>query len=161
MKEKLEQFHKFMMQYEEFITEMAHIEDQKYRDLIAGDINEIDKTMAKQQAMLMKLTNLEDMRMQLQKNMGYDNYTFSQILDALDDSSKKKFSGLFERLIRLMAQIKVSNQKSLSYAKMSLQVGSALTGREFEDALHDLVVKKDQTSDREGSMAGRVFETKV
>ncbi len=161
MNKELSHFHEFMSQYEQFITEMAELEDRKYRELISGDIAKIDKTMASQQAMLMKLTNLEDKRMKMQKDLGYDDYSFSQILDVLEDSDKKKFSGLFERLIRIMAQIKVSNRKSLSYAKMSLQVGSALEGQEFEDALHDLVVRKDQTSENDSDTTGTIFEAKV
>lgn len=153
----VERFHEFMEEYTSFMSEMVSQEDKKYSALVSGDLEQIDKTIAQQQAMLMKLEKLEEQRIEKQALLGWNGLTFQQILDKLGDDWAPRFGRIFGEIGRLTEQIKYSNEKSMSLAKMNLRINDMISSDDIKESYgpDSKPGKKDEDS------SGSVFETKI
>ena len=77
-------FSAFLGGYVDFLEEMAAGESEKYSALISYNPKRVDKMVSRQQAMNMRLTQLEEQREKEQEAAGFGGLTFSQILARLD-----------------------------------------------------------------------------
>ena len=160
MDKKTDRFYQFMVSYAEFMSEMSEQENRKYKALISNDLKQMDKTIAEQQAMLMKLEKMEGQRLDLQRETGWEGLKFREILDRLKGEDQRSFRKLFEQISRLLEQIQTGNEKSISFAKMSLQVSSLLNTDENPEIQQNYTAQKGKPAEEEDA-AGSVFETTI
>ena len=152
-----DRFCAFMEEYAGFMGEMAAQEDKKYSALISNDLERMDKAIADQQSMLMRLEKLERRRAEVQKAAGWEGLTFSRILEQMGEGPRRKdLEEIFTRIGRMLEQIRYSNEKSMSFARMNLQISSMLAPEEGQT--YDAGREKSQ---RDEAASGMVFETKV
>lgn len=113
-------FTAFMETYVTFLEEMAQGEGEKYSALISYDPKRVDRVVSRQQAMNMRLTQLEEQREKEQEAAGFGGMSFQEILDRLSGPEKEALQGIFSRFTRAVGEIKYFNGKSVSFAKEGL-----------------------------------------
>ena len=74
---KIKQFSAFLVTYVDFLEEMAQGEREKYSALISYEPKQVDRVVSRQQAMNMRLTQLEEQREKEQAAAGLEGLTFS------------------------------------------------------------------------------------
>lgn len=107
----------FLDEYYQFLLEMEDTQQKKIKALAVNSLDEIQKTIVAQQAEIMNLANMEEKRLRLQSEIGMDDYTFKQIIDAADTSLKGKLTELFAKIETCLEQIKFLNTKANTFIK--------------------------------------------
>ncbi len=119
---QMEQYREFMESYVCFMEEMAQGESEKYSAMLSYDSKRIDHAVSRQQAMNMRLGQLEEQREQEQKQLGFEGMTFQQILAHLEPENREDFASLFRRFEQAINDVKYFNGKSISFAQAGLQM---------------------------------------
>ncbi len=117
-----EQYRIFMESYVRFMEEMAEGESKKYAAMLSYDPKRIDHAVSRQQAMNMRLGQMEEQRELEQKRAGLEGLTFQQILARLEPEEREVFTALFRRFERAIGDIKYFNGKSIAFAQEGLQM---------------------------------------
>lgn len=150
-----ENFHTFLQGYVDFLEEMAKGESDKYAALLSYDHKQMDKVVSQQQAMNMRLGQLEEQREKEQEAAGLGGLSFQEILERLTGAEQEAFrelSGRFERAIR---EIKYFNGKSVAFA----QDGMKLLG--VKDEIKTAPYTPTGKSKPAGVTGASVFEAKI
>ena len=114
----IEKFSAFMEGYVAFLEEMAQGEGEKYAALLSYEA----KRVSRQQAMNMRLSQLEEQREREQEEAGLGGLSFQEILARLDKTEQGRLPELFPRFSRAVEEIKYFNGKSMAFAKEGLQM---------------------------------------
>ena len=85
------------------------IEEMKYEQGHKFDLNKINESISKQQANELRISNIENRRIELQKVLGYENMTFKEIIETFDD--KKEVNELYRRISTTVHDIQFFNQR--------------------------------------------------
>ncbi len=112
----------FMESYVQFLEEMAQSEAEKYAAMLSYDPKKIDQTVSRQQAMNMRLAQLEEQRAQEQRRAGFGDKTFQQILQELQGQDQEVFSQLFRRFEKAIMNVKYFNGKTVSFVQDGLRM---------------------------------------
>lgn len=112
----------FLETYVKFLEEMAEGEQEKYSALLTYEPKKIDRVVSRQQAMNMRLTQLEEQREKEQAAAGFDGLTFSEILARVDKKDQGSLPELFRRFGKAVDQIKYFNEKSISFVKEGMKL---------------------------------------
>lgn len=115
-------FSAFLEGYVAFLEELAQGESEKYAALLSYDPKRIDKLVSRQQAMNMRLGQLEEQREREQKDAGFEGLTFSQILARLDKADQGELPEQFRRFGRAVDEIKYFNEKSIAFVKEGMKL---------------------------------------
>lgn len=119
---EIKRFQAFMESYVAFLEEMAAGEADKYAAILSYDPKRMDKVVARQQAMNMRLTQLEEQREKEQEAAGIAALTFQEITDQLDGRDKETFQGISDRFYKAVREIKYYNEKSMSFVQDGLKM---------------------------------------
>lgn len=123
---QIEEYRAFMERYVEFMEELSESSSEKYAALISYDAKKADHAVSQQQAMNMRLTQLEAQREAEQKKVGFDGLTFHQIIERLDGEQQEQFRKLFRRLESAINNTKYFNGKSMAFAQEGLHMLGAV-----------------------------------
>ena len=82
---QITKFRAFLEGYVNFLEEMAAGEQEKYSAVLSYDPKQMDKVVSRQQAMNMRLNQLEEQREKEQEEAGIAALTFQEILDRLEE----------------------------------------------------------------------------
>ena len=96
---QITKFRAFMEGYVSFLEEMAAGEQEKYAAILSYDPKRMDKVVSRQQAMNMRLTQLEEQREKEQEEAGIAGLTFQQIQDRLegaDGLGRNYYCGVYQ-----------------------------------------------------------------
>lgn len=115
-------FKVFLESYVNFLEEVAAGEGEKHAALLSYDSKRIDRATSNQQAMNMRLAQMEQQREAEQDQIGWGGLTFHEILERVDKSEQADFVALFERFARAVSDIKYFNGKSIVFAQEGLKV---------------------------------------
>ena len=115
-------FSAFLEGYVAFLEELAQGESEKYAALLSYDPKRTDKLVSRQQAMNMRLGQLEEQREREQKDAGFEGLTFSQILARLDKADQGELPEQFKRFGRAVDEIKYFNEKSIAFVKEGMKL---------------------------------------
>ena len=96
-----EQYRIFMESYVRFMEEMAEGESKKYAAMLSYDPKRIDHAVSRQQAMNMRLGQMEEQRELEQKRAGLEGLTFQQILARLEPEEREVFTALWQSCDRV------------------------------------------------------------
>ncbi len=118
----IEKFSAFMEGYVAFLEEMAQGEGEKYAALLSYEAKRVDRVVSRQQAMNMRLSQLEEQREREQEEAGLGGLSFQEILARLDKTEQGRLPELFPRFSRAVEEIKYFNGKSMAFAKEGLQM---------------------------------------
>ena len=78
--------------------------------------------VSRQQAMNMRLTQLEEQREKEQEAAGFGGLTFSQILARLDKADQGELPEQFRRFGKAVDEIKYFNEKSIAFVKEGMRL---------------------------------------
>ena len=94
----MEQLIKILLETIEFIDEITEVENKKFQATLKNNINTVNECMKQEQALLLKLRGIDKKRESIQKDLGFENLTFTQIIEKAPLSHKKQLSELFDTL---------------------------------------------------------------
>ena len=98
----IEKFSAFMEGYVAFLEEMAQGEGEKYAALLSYEAKRVDRVVSRQQAMNMRLSQLEEQREREQEEAGLGGLSFQEILARLDKTEQGRLPELFPRFSSMM-----------------------------------------------------------
>ena len=117
---QITKFRAFMEGYVSFLEEMAAGEQEKYAAILSYDPKRMDKVVSRQQAMNMRLTQLEEQREKEQEEAGIAGLTFQQIQDRILDFIAS----------HSQADKKVLEELMMNTSMLSKDLGTVLVGKE-------------------------------
>ena len=112
----------FLTGYVDFLEEMAQGEGEKYSALLSYDPKRVDRLVSRQQAMNMRLTQMEEQREKEQAACGFEGLVFSEILAKVPKEERGELPDLFRRFGRAVDEIKYFNEKSISFVKEGMKM---------------------------------------
>lgn len=112
----------FLEEYANFFETILVTEKEKLQILMHGEVKDIEKTIAVQQANEKKIQNMEKKRAEMQKSAGFDGYTLKQIIDNFEGEEKKNLHGLFIRIDQALNDIKFYNKKGMEVVQTNLHL---------------------------------------
>lgn len=119
---EIKRFGTFMEGYVTFLEEMAAGEAEKYAAILSYDPKRMDKVVARQQAMNMRLSQLEEQREKEQAAAGISALTFQEIIDRLQGQDKETFRQIADRFNKAVRDIRYFNEKALSFVQDGLKM---------------------------------------
>jgi len=119
---QIKKFRAFMEGYVSFLEEIAAGEEEKYGAILSYDPKRMDKIVARQQAMNMRLSQLEEQREREQEEAGISALTFQQIIDQLEGEEKEAFEKISGRFQKAVREIKYFNEKAMTFAQDGLRM---------------------------------------
>ena len=152
---RLEKFQVFLENYVEFLEEVAAGESEKYAALLSYDAKKVDRVTSIQQALNMRLSQMEQQRVAEQERAGLGGFTLQQILERTQGDERVRFAQLCDRFARAVNDIKYYNGKAMNFAQGGLEL-LGVTEEKPQGAAYGA----DGT--RAGDIAGTVlFEAKI
>ena len=152
---QITKFRAFMEGYVSFLEEMAAGEQEKYAAILSYDPKRMDKVVSRQQAMNMRLTQLEEQREKEQEAAGIAGLTFQQIQDRLEGAEKEGFESLARRFQKAVDEIKYFNERSMTF----VQDGMKMLGMDKETPKTPYT--HSGKAGGEGLQGSSLFEAKV
>lgn len=119
---KFEAISLFLEEYASFFESILKTEQEKLQILMNGNLKDIERTIAIQQANEKKIQNMEKKRSDVQKSLGFDGYTLKQIIDTFASSEQNDLQMLFNRIDRALSDIKFYNKKGMDVATTNLHL---------------------------------------
>lgn len=108
----------FLKEYIAFFEGVLVDEKEKLKNFTTFDLEKINASIAKQQANELRITNMESRRLSVQKDLGYENKTFKEIIETYED--KKEMNELYLKISTTIHDIQFYNQKAMDLAKGQL-----------------------------------------
>ena len=122
---EIKRFQTFMEGYLDFLEEMAAGEAEKYAAVLSYDPRRMDKVVARQQAMNMRLSQLEEQREKEQEEAGISALSFQEIIDRLQGEQKESFRKMADRFYKAVQEIKYYNERSMDFVQDNLKMVGA------------------------------------
>lgn len=110
----------FLEEYLRVFETILKDEQEKLRNFVSFDLEKINGSISKQQANEMRIANIEKKRMDTQRKLGYEDMTFSQIIETFEE--KKEMQELFDKINAVINDVKFYNQKAMDIAKGQLSL---------------------------------------
>lgn len=110
----------FMRSYADFLEKAAEGEKEKYASLLSYNRVKTEKVVSEQQAMNMKLNELEDKRIAFQEKMGCKGLSSQQIAEKFDGEDKDELKSIVKEFEESVNTIKYFNRKSLLFVNEGL-----------------------------------------
>lgn len=109
---------------------LLNAERSKRQSLLHNNLEEMDAMLKVQQAEIMKLNNLEQKRMEAQKQAGYGDMTAEEIIKKLENSPEEleAILPLFTQLKLVAAEIMEQNRASLKLVNGQLKIMEQIFG---------------------------------
>lgn len=147
----------FLREYENFFAEFKAEEEKKLQSLTTWNLEEIDKCNALQQAYQMKMESLEEKRQNLQKELGLEGYTFSQVINAAPEEYKSELQSIFLNTESAIKEIKYLNQKSMDVVHTNIKT----IGKKLPEDNSNPVAREYNTANRTTSANQSRIEIKI
>lgn len=80
------------------LQEMTETEQNKFDAAVKNRIFDVENCMKTEQAMIMRLRGLDKKREALQKQLGYENKTFREIIEMQPETEKETLQNMFEQM---------------------------------------------------------------
>ena len=152
------EFHRFMVEYVDFFDDMLEVEKQKLEAMISYDLKEIEHSIATQQATAKKLEQMEKRREEAQRQAGFANKTFKEIIAMVAEEQGSILTQLFDQMEASVKMIRYYNDKSLDVVKLNLQAINGVAPKDSKNEARGYTASKDTRGIFSGSS---VFETKI
>lgn len=104
----------------ELFEELIEIEQIKIEAVKKNMVTYVEDCMNREQAAVLKLRGLEKKREACQKNMGFEGYTFKQILDSTSGEEHSRLQMLFDTLSHHVSLFQDTNESARAMLEISL-----------------------------------------
>ncbi len=112
----MERLKKVCQETVQFIEELTQVESKKLQAALQNNLDTINECMKKEQALLLKLKGIDKRRETLQKELGYEQFSFRQIIDKVPEEERAEMKKIFDTLsekYRIYQDTSSSAQKAL------------------------------------------------
>lgn len=135
----MDEFISFLGKYRDELKTALENESEKRRALMGGDPKKLASMLQLQQAETMKLQNLEQKRLDGQKQLGYEGYTAQQLIEAVqDETQKKRLAAVLGEITELAVGLQEQNRLSLELASTNLKMMERVAVSAGIDTQHGL-----------------------
>ena len=119
----------FLKEYTEFFEQFEQKQQEKLECLSSKKLNQIEESIALQQAMDKQLNNMEKKRSELLESIGCSGCTFKDLIDRAAGEEKTELVSLYARLGEAVENVKFINQKAIKMAQTELaRMGVSTSG---------------------------------
>ena len=135
----LEAFADFLEKYRDELKAALANESEKRRALVGGDPKKLETMLQLQQAETMKLQNLEQKRLAMQKELGYEGLTARELAEAVKDENEgSRIGRTLEEIVSLVNDLKDQNTQAIELANGSLRIMEQAVASAGIDQQHGL-----------------------
>ena len=120
MNEQQAKMKQFLEEYLKTFEAILKDEQEKLRNFVSFDLEKINASISKQQANEMRISNIEKKRIDVQRQLGYANMTFKQIIDTYEE--KSEMNDLYDKINHVVNEVRFYNQKAMDIAKGQLNL---------------------------------------
>lgn len=128
-----------------FFEELTLVEQNKLEAIHTNNIARMEEYMKKEQAFILKLRGMDKKREQIQKELGYENFTYREIIDHSPDDIKDTLNQLYQKL----------EQKLTVYKSVSNHANSAI-----ELNIHKIDTVIEKLKEKKSSQKNGAFPNK-
>lgn len=147
----MEKFEEVIRKMISLFEELKIVEQKKLESVQKNRITFLEDSMNKEQACILKLRGLEQERERIQKENGWENKKFRQILEIVSEEEKKQLEPLFLELSKKIKEFQAINEDACALIQVNLhKVNAALAqnGARYTEDRHLENRKKPFTSRR-------------
>ena len=136
-------FISFLEKYRDELIVALAAEREKRQALICSDIERLETMLQVQQAETMKLKSFEEKRVDMQANLGFDNFKAKEIIAAVNDEEASiKLGYLFLEIVNFINKIKQQNKVAIELANTNIRILDKMmqpsySAARFSDYAHD------------------------
>jgi hypothetical protein len=124
----------FLNEYAIFLEDMIKVEQEKLSALVTNDLVRIEHSITEQQATAKQFENMERKRLVIQADAGYQDRTFSEIIEAVELEKKDQLQTTFNRIQKAISQIKFLNNKAMDVVKTNVSMQMSVSGQQAQQA---------------------------
>lgn len=143
-------FMEFIEGYINLFGELAELEKIQLEAIVKKDIAKADKCALELQTFIKRVEAAENKRLAVQKEAGFGDMKFSEIVEAVDDSEKEEYLRLFERFSRNVADVSFYSGKSQQQIEVDLKLTS-----DDSNAVYDASQTHKKTLSSSSSFEGK------
>lgn len=118
MTEKINEYFALLQEYAAFLEKVRICEGEKLTALLDNDLKKIEHSISASQANEMQMQVFEKKRIELQRQAGFADKTFKEILQNV--ASREKWQIVFEKFEKEIDEIKFLNSKSMKLVNENL-----------------------------------------
>lgn len=112
----------FLEEYSAFLSTVVEAQNDKIEALLTHDVEVIEQSVTKQQAVAMQLKQYEETRMKRQKAAGLDGLSLGEIIERASGREQQRIRSAFGRMEDSINQIKFLNNKALQMVETNLHI---------------------------------------
>lgn len=120
----------FLNDYTKFWEEVLVEEKEKLKNISSGNVELVEKSINDQQAVIMKINNMEDKRIKLLEEVNLKDKTFKEVVMQASEEYKPQLLKNLETFEKTFEDIKYYNDKCKEIAKSHLDYIGANTEKE-------------------------------
>lgn len=129
-----DEFYSFLQDYAEFLEDMVKQEQEKLAALVSNELVRIEHSITVQQATAMKFDNMEQKRLKLQAQAGFQGLSFSEIIDQVAVEEQSALQLIFKRIQQALDQIKFYNTKSMNVVRTHINLSKTAADNQVSQA---------------------------
>ena len=119
----MDEFIIFLGRYRDELKTALQNESEKRRALMGGDPKKLEAMLQLQQAETMELQNLEQKRLDKQRQLGYEGFTAQQLIEAVqNETQKKQLTAVLGDITELAIGLQEQNRLSIELANTNLKL---------------------------------------
>lgn len=143
--DKLQEFIEFLGEYADFLESMIPEQNDKLEALLSHDVPTIERSVARQQVLSIRMEQMEQGREKRQQEIGFPEKTLKEIAESVRTESPEqaqKILDCHERMSRAVEQIKFLNEKAMHLVETNLQLVNMEVPAETQTQLYTERAKK-------------------
>ena len=157
--DKLQEFIEYLGEYADFLESMIEEQNDKLEALLSHYIPTIERSVARQQVLTIRMDQLEQGREKRQQDMGFPEKTLREIAESVrmeNPEQAQKILDCHERMSRAIEQIKFLNEKAMHLVETNLQLVNMEVPSKTQTQLYTERAKKIA-----GSANSSIYEKKI
>lgn len=117
----MEKFRRVVNDLIKLFEESLSLEHRKLKAIEQDRVADVEECMKQEQALVMKLRGLDQKRLRVQKELGWEGKNFRQIIEVVPQEERLEMQQLLERLERAMLVFQDTNQSAMDMMKIHLR----------------------------------------
>lgn len=118
--EKYSEFNTLIKDFIELFDNLIDVEQKKLDAVIADNIAEVEESIKKEQAVILRLRGLEHQRESTQDSMGMKDLTFREILEQVPEDVSETLTPLFQELTQKVRTFQSINDNAKDAVNVKL-----------------------------------------
>lgn len=137
-------FIEIIKEFIQLFEALVSVEQTKLDAAVNNKVSFVEECMNKEQAAVLKLKGLEQKREDAQKALGFEDFTFRQILEHVPEDVHSELSPLFDQLSGLVQSFQSVSDSARDIIELNLHmIQSAIASREAAAPVPSGKWKKD------------------